>query len=178
MRLLGPTLLAAALAAALVAPAWADDCSPGAPVCLPQPPGSVEVNPGPATGDLGFDRLSLGQVGSPGRLTPIDAVIPMPLAVAPLALSPAEASGDAAPDFDSLSVPMRYQDPSDVSCGIQALGMAMDGLGIGAPESSAMLGFLQNNGMMYDFGTGVEELAYAAQSFGYKGSYAFHDATL
>ena len=32
--------------------------------------------------------------------------------------------------------------------------------------------------MMYDFGTGVEELAYAAQSFGYRGSYAFHDASL
>ena len=32
--------------------------------------------------------------------------------------------------------------------------------------------------MMYDFGTGVEELAFAAESFGYRGSYAFHDASL
>ncbi len=29
--------------------------------------------------------------------------------------------------------------------------------------------------MMYDFGTGVEELAYAAQNFGYKGTIPFHN---
>ncbi|NIS82207.1 MAG: hypothetical protein GTO14_18825, partial [Anaerolineales bacterium] len=73
---------------------------------------------------------------------------------------------------------MRYQDPSDVSCGVQALGMAMGGLGGPAPSSNALLGFLQGEGMMYDFGTGVEELAYAAQSFGYKGSVPFHDWSL
>jgi len=31
---------------------------------------------------------------------------------------------------------------------------------------------------MYEFGTGVEELAYAAQAFGYRGSLAFHDWSL
>jgi hypothetical protein len=32
--------------------------------------------------------------------------------------------------------------------------------------------------MMYDFGTGVEELAFAAQSFGYKGALPFHGGDL
>ena len=86
--------------------------------------------------------------------------------------------GAPPPSFSALEVPLRYQQPGDVSCGVQALGMALDGLDGAAPTSSALLGFLQGNGMMYDFGTGVEELAYAAQSFGYRGSYAFHGASL
>ena len=173
MRLLGPPVLAAALAALIVSPTWAD-CSAEDPACLPQPPDSVEVNPEPATGDGAF-----GQVSSPGLLTPLEAVIPMHLhAVEVVPLAGDTSAGASAPVFTGLDVPMRYQDPGDVSCGIQALGMALDGLGGGAPESSAMLGFLQSKGMMYYFGTGVEELAYAAQSFGYKGSYSFHDGTL
>jgi len=183
MRLLGITLLAAVLAAVLVIPAAAQDCIPNDPVpagetsdsgypasCLPLPPSSVEVST-----HAGSSSATLTDLGPPGVLMPLEAVIPMPLhavEVVPLA-------GDSsAPVFSSLAVPMRYQDPGDVSCGIQALGMALDGLGGGAPESSAMLGFLQSKGMMYDFGTGVEELAYAAQSFGYRGSYSFHDGTL
>ena len=31
---------------------------------------------------------------------------------------------------------------------------------------------------MYDWGTGVEELAYAARYFGFQGSYAFHNWNL
>ena len=161
---------AAFIAALLFAsfPASAD-CPVGDPACLPAPPGSVQVNPHPATADG-----DLTSVEAVGELVPLEAVISMPAPradVVPL--------GDvSAPSFSSLSVPVRYQDPSDVSCGVQALGMALDGLGAGAPASSALLGFLQGNGMMYDFGTGVEELAYAAQSFGYRGSYAFHNASL
>jgi predicted double-glycine peptidase len=169
MRLIRLFTWAAFLAALLFAafPASAD-CPVGDPACLPAPPGSVQVNPHPATADG-----DLTDVEAVGEFIPLEAVIPMPAPradVVPL--------GNSAPSFSSLSVPVRYQDPSDVSCGVQALGMALDGLGAGAPASSALLGFLQGNGMMYDFGTGVEELAYAAQSFGYRGSYAFHNASL
>jgi hypothetical protein len=128
------------------------------------PPSSVEVST-----HAGSSTADLTDLGSPGVLVPLEAVIPMPLhAVEVVPLEGDSSNGADAPVFAGLDVPMRYQDPGDVSCGIQALGMALDGLGGGAPESSAMLGFLQKNGMMYDFGTGVEELAYAAQSFGYK----------
>src|SRR3990170_2427597 len=187
MRLLGLTLLAAVLAAVLVLPAAAQDCVPNDPAppgetsdsgnpasCLPLPPSSVEVST-----HAGSSAADLTDLGSPGVLVPLEAIIPMPLhAVEVVPLAGDSSAGANAPVFSGLDVPMRYQDPGDVSCGIQALGMALDGLGGGAPESSAMLGFLQSKGMMYDFGTGVEELAYAAQSFGYKGSYSFHDGTL
>src|SRR3990172_6866802 len=187
MRLLGLTLLAAVLAAVLVLPAAAQDCIPTAPArrgepsdsgnpasCLPLPPSSVEVSI-----HAGSAEADLTDLGSPGVLIPLEAVIPMPLhAVEVVPLAGDSSAGASAPVFSGLDVPMRYQDPGDVSCGVQALGMALDGLGGGAPESSAMLGFLQSNNMMYDFGTGVEELAYAAQSFGYKGSYSIHDGPL
>jgi len=73
---------------------------------------------------------------------------------------------------------MRYQTAGDVSCGVQALGMALDGIEGSAPTSNSLLGFLQDQGMMYDFGTGVEELAHAAQNFGYAGSLPFHGWSL
>jgi hypothetical protein len=56
--------------------------------------------------------------------------------------------------------------------------MAFDGLGGGTPTSSAILEQLESNNMMYDFGTGVEELAHTAQNFGYKGSRPFHNWSL
>ena len=87
-------------------------------------------------------------------------------------------------EWTSVPVPMRWQpgDPSDVSCGVQALGMALDGLaakgGATAPASSSLMGSLSTNGLMYDFGTGVEELAYAARAAGFPGSFPFHDWSL
>jgi hypothetical protein len=69
---------------------------------------------------------------------------------------------------------MRWQEPADVSCGVQALGMAFDGIGGDTPSSPSIRNFLEDQGMMYDFGTGVEELAFAAQNFGYKGSIPIH----
>ena len=69
----------------------------------------------------------------------------------------------------SLPLPMRYQNPADAgdeSCGLQALGMAFDGLGGAAPTSASMTDLLSRAGMLYEYGTGVEVLAIAAQSFG------------
>jgi hypothetical protein len=110
-------------------------------------------------------------------LTPLDQIIPMP--PPPLALSISESSAEPSlPTFAALSLPLRQQDPSDPTCGTQALGMALDGLSGSAPSSSSLWGFLESQSMTYDFGTGVEELAHAAQSFGYAGSLPFHDANL
>jgi len=161
-------LVGAAILAALLVPlltALADDsCPPGG--CPLPPPQSREVNPAPARADG-----SAVEVATAGDLPPIEITVHV--------LAPA--FGEPAPigtSIETIAVPVRYQDPGDVSCGVQALGMALDALPGAAPTSSAMLGLLQDNGMMYDFGTGLEELAYAAQSYGYKGSFAFHSASL
>jgi predicted double-glycine peptidase len=166
--------LVAALIAALfvLAPVAFADCPPGNPECELFPPESEEVNPDPGSG-VGL----AGEVASPGPLLPVQVVIPMPLPRLAGA-SPVMVAVGAPANLPRIEIPLRYQDQDDVSCGVQALGMALDGLEGAAPTSPALLGFLQDQGMMYDFGTGVEELAYAAQSFGYRGSYAFHGATL
>jgi hypothetical protein len=164
LRMLVLLLLAAALCGFAASPAT--DCPPGSPDCPLEPPQTIEINPHPRSADG-----ELAPVEAPGALTPVQAVIPMPpptyVDVVPLP--------EGAPYFETLDVDMRYQGEGDVSCGVQALGMALEGLGAPAPASSALMDFLQQNGMFYDFGTGVEELAYAAQAHGYGGAYAFHN---
>jgi len=161
MRAIRVVLLAVATAVPLILarPAFAD-CPPEDPACRLIPAQSVEVHDDPS-----WVRGTLDVVPEPGRLL----TVPIPdLFVASVPL-------DApAPAVSRLDVPLRMQNPSDVSCGVQALGMALAGLDAAAPTSDALLGFLQGNRMMYDFGTGVEELALAAQAFGYRGSSPFH----
>ena len=159
--------VAAALAAVFVLPAAAAGCLPGDPACVPAPPSSIQVNPDPA-----LAGGAITDVGAVGSLVPLEFVLPAP-AVAVEPLAPA-----SVPSFPTLSLPLRYQDPSDASCGVQALGMALSAIPGSPPTSPALLGFLQGNGMMYDFGTGVEELAFAAQSFGYKGALPFYGGDL
>jgi len=82
----------------------------------------------------------------------------------------------------SLAIPLRTQDPSEVTCGFQALGMVMDFLGPlsgeAVPTDDHLVSHISNQGLLSEWGTGVEELAYTARSFGYAGSYAFHNWTL
>ncbi len=190
MRILRVFISAALMAAVFVLalPAAADGCPPpgqspgdGAELdCRLSPLQSRQVNPysSLATGGLSSlddvstrlaahfsTPLSLGD-GSRSGSSPV-FVDQVPIA-----------SGSGAPPFGTLDLRMRYQDPSDVSCGVQALGMALDGLGPPGPASSAMLGYLQGQGMMYDFGTGVEELAFTAQSYGYADSQPFYGGSL
>ncbi len=168
------TLTAAALFAALfvlVLPVHAD-CGDGDPTCILEPPISVEIRTASTSGDAS------ATAAESSALTPLDFTVPMPLprrveALSASAYSEPE-STDSIPDFTSLSIPLRYQTAGDVSCGVQALGMALDGINGSAPTSSSILGFLQDQGMMYNFGTGVEELAHAAQNFGYASSLPFH----
>ena len=152
------------------------DCGDGDPRCIIEPPLSVEIRTGSTSGDASVTA------SKSGALTPLDFAIPMPLPRRVEALSVSAQSEpnstDSIPDFTSLSIPMRYQAAGDVSCGVQALGMALDGFDGSAPTSTSILGFLQDQGMMYNFGTGVEELAHAAQNFGYAGSLPFHGWSL
>jgi hypothetical protein len=146
--------------------ASAESCPPDNPNCKIEPPQSIEVNPNP----LHADGSSI-ELPEPGALSPQIVPMPLPRRVDPLPL-------DDIPPFETLPVPLRLQDPADISCGVQALGMAMSGLGEDAPGSAAIHALLEASGMMYDFGTGVEELAYAAQSLGYEGSLPFYGWTL
>ncbi len=152
------------------------DCGDGDPTCILEPPISVEIRTDSTSGDAS------ATTAESGALAPLDFTVPMPLprrVEAPLVSAQSEfKSTDSIPDFTSLSIPMRYQTAGDVSCGVQALGMALDGIEGSAPTSNSLLGFLQDQGMMYDFGTGVEELAHAAQNFGYAGSLPFHGWSL
>jgi murein DD-endopeptidase MepM/ murein hydrolase activator NlpD len=76
-------------------------------------------------------------------------------------------------------VPERLQPHVDVICGIKALQIAFARLDKSpAPETEALYDFMQQKGLIYDFGTGVEELAYTAWVFGYRGSFAFYHWTL
>ena len=86
------------------------------------------------------------------------------------------------PGFDSLAVPQLYQDPNDATCGAASLGMALEFLALNgegnAPSQAALVGDLKEAGLLYETGTGVEELAYLARNHGYQGTTAFHDWTL
>jgi hypothetical protein len=152
------------------------DCGDSDPTCLLEPPISVEIRTDSTSGDASVTAAESG------ALTPLDFAVPMPLprrVEAPLVSPQSEIEGTGSvPDFASLSIPMRYQAAGDVSCGVQALGMALDGIDGSAPTSNSLLDFLQDQGMMYDFGTGVEELAHAAQNFVYVGSLPFHGWSL
>jgi len=89
---------------------------------------------------------------------------------------------DSPPSVRSLAIPQRYQDPSDVTCGAAALGMALEFLSLKgegqAPSQGTMISALKNSGLLYETGTGVEELTFLARQNGYRGTTAFHDWTL
>jgi predicted double-glycine peptidase len=89
---------------------------------------------------------------------------------------------DAKTVVKSLAVPLRIQDAGEVTCGVQALGMLMDFRGPlsgeAVPTDDQLISYISSQGLLYEWGTGVEELAYTARAFGYAGSYAFHNWTL
>ncbi len=161
-------ILLSALSARLVLA----DCPEDDPDCPLDPPQSEQINTDPITGEG-----SSSEVDDPGALEAIESEIQRqgPTIIDP---EPFAQSGITPPKFEKINTPIRWQEPTDVSCGLQALGMTFDGLGGGSPTSNAILENLQSNNMMYDFGTGVEELAYAAQNFGYKGTIPFHNWSL
>jgi len=89
---------------------------------------------------------------------------------------------DSPPDVRSLAIPQRYQNPEDMTCGAAALGMALEFLSLNgegaSPSQETLVNNLKNSGLLYETGTGVEELAFLARQYGYQGTTAFHDWTL
>ena len=148
------------ISALMASPALAQ-CPEGDPDCPLDPPQSEQIDTDPVNADG-----ATGEADDPGALKPIESDLEGqgPAIIAPVPLAP---KGASPPDFEKIQIPVRWQEPPDVSCGVQALGMAFDGLGGGTPTSNAILEHLESNNMMYDFGTGVEELAHTAQNFGY-----------
>ncbi len=136
----------------------------------------VNPDPEPEEGELSEIDAS-GSVQQQLVAVPVSSEAPPLMDIAPQ-------TGAASPVLAySLGVPMRYQESVDVSCGVQALGMAMDYLALGegqetAPKSEQLLTAISDEGLLYEWGTGVEELAYLARGQGYAGSYSFHDWTL
>jgi len=189
----------AAFALILVRPAGAD-CDPTTdPSCRLTPLQSRQVNPAPAYSSgvsvdqaeggaltpAGLGQMPLVAAGSVAGDQPpavssqaSDSAVSGPPSAVSSSPSIVDSPSSSAPSFPSLDLRLRYQVPGDISCGVQALGMALDGLDGQAPTSAALLDFLIGQGMLYDFGTGVEELAYAAASFGYAQARPVHDWTL
>jgi hypothetical protein len=151
----------------LAQPAFAQ-CEQGDEDCPLIPPQSREITTNDGAG-AGLETVSDGQVNS---LQPVD--VPPP----PFVLNAGEPDAGLrlpASTFNSIDVRLRLQAPGDNSCGVQALGMALDGLEGIAPKSDALVGYLNEQGYLYEGGTGVEELTAAARYFGYSGSYPFYD---
>jgi len=159
-------------------------CAEGAPPPTPvpgriTPPEIRGVNPHPAPEEGVLSEIETS--GSVEQL-PVGVTVsteaPVYLELAP------QTSGSIPSVSTALGVPLRFQPASDidVSCGVQALGMVMDfqalATGDETPTSAEMLSQLGANGLLYDHGTGVEELAYLARQNGYAGSYSFHNWNL
>ena len=149
----------------------------------PQPPERITapeisgLNP-----DVVMSEGNQGETHPSGILSPLEIQLPFPVAPPTyIQLEPQKIQipGSA---VQSLAVPLRFQDPDQPTCGLQALGMVMDfmelGSGAEAPTYQQLLSFISRQELYYEWGTGVEELAYSAREFGYPGSFAFHGWTL
>jgi hypothetical protein len=82
---------------------------------------------------------------------------------------------------NNLSVPLRTQEEGSVECGAASLGMLFDYFAAKdpanrAPSNEELVDYMEGNNLIYEWGTGVEELAYTARQMGYEGSYSFCDA--
>lgn len=132
--------------------------------------------------DVVMSEGNQGETHPSGIFLPLEIQLPFPAAPpAYIQLEPQKIQNPGSA-VQSLAVPLRIQDPDQPTCGLQALGMVMDfmelGYGAEAPIDQQLLSLISRQGLYYEWGTGVEELAYSAREFGYAGSYAFQGWTL
>ncbi|MCK5634638.1 MAG: SH3 domain-containing protein, partial [Anaerolineales bacterium] len=167
-RIIIAAILAVGAICALAFPAIAG-CPEDDPACKLIPPESREVRVSSSEADLDFSEAYLSHALAPIPMPPPTLLQPITGVIGSISL---------APEFTTIALPLRHQDSADVSCGAQALGMALEPLEGAAPSSAAILEFLRQHDYLYSFGTGVEELALTAQEFGYAGSVSFHNWSL
>lgn len=162
MRVILAAILVIAALALVAGPAGAD--CPDGQDCPLEAPQSREVSRAPEP------AADLAAIPDPA------GVIPMPL---PVRLEVGlGGEGGAIPAIERLRVPLLRQGAEEVTCGAYALAMALSGLPGAPPSAEAILEHLRAQGWLYEFGTGVEELAATAAHFGYAGTLPFHDGSL
>ena len=115
----------------------------------------------------------MGETHPSGSFSPADISLPVFLDSPPfVALEP---------QFPDQEFPVHNPggDFSNVNCGPSALSYALKILNptgkIPETTTDQLSNFLSARGLIYDWGTGVEELTYAARELGYEGSSFFHD---
>jgi len=142
-----------------------------------KPPWITGINPDPALSTEEQEELTAAGIADLAAGVEVPLLAPAPDYVD---LIPQE-SADPSIDNDPLAVPQLYQDPSDATCGAAALGMALEFLSLNgegqAPSQAALISDLKNSGLLYETGTGMEELAFLARQHGYQGTSAFHEWT-
>lgn len=169
------------LIAAVLCAAAAVICSPAQAAGAPGPPPPENRVTAPDIAGVNPDvALSEGYQGD----IPPSGIVSSPAVDPPafVAVSQPAAAGSR-PRTDPLAVPLRTQDPADVTCGAAALGMALDRAALtaggDAPTTAELIAGLRSSGLLYEgVGTGAEELAYLARQHGFRGSWAFHGWTL
>src|SRR3990170_3562185 len=102
IRLLVAAAILAALSILVLPAAAGQGCPPGSPGCPLPPPQSREVNPAPARADG-----SAVEVPKVGELAPVEITVHV---LAPAFVEPAPVGAS----FETISVPVRYQNPEDV----------------------------------------------------------------
>ena len=153
----------------------------GDPLASPTPPAPGRVASPEITGLC--PAVSLSE-GIQGETHPSDIFSGLDISVpGPKTIEVESSKMSSVPEMEvSLAVPLRRQAPGSVHCGPAALGMAMDymNLKMGGrnPSTPEIVAFLEERGMIYGWGTGVEELVYAARAYGYPGSRSFNNWTL
>ena len=153
----------------------------GDPLASPTPPAPGRVASPEITGL--YPAVFLSE-GIQGETHPSDILFTPDISVPGLKTIELEPTGKGKPpELDiQLAVPIRKQAPGSVHCGPAALGMAMDDMNLKMggrnPSTPEIVAFLEERGLMYGWGTGVEELVQAARAFGYPGSRSFSGWTL
>ncbi len=140
----------------------------------PQPTGWITapvisgINP-----DVVLSEGNVGETHPSDSFSPVDISLPVLLDSPPFVALEPHTSEQVIVD----NTPAR--DFSDVNCGPSALAHALYMLNPAEkiPETTLnqLSSFLAARGLMYDWGTGIEELTFAAREIGFKGSYFFQD---
>lgn len=117
--------------------------------------------------------------GNLGDTHPSGSFVPIGISLPALMDPPTYVDLESQSDSQVIPPPNLSRKINNVNCGPASLAQALkildpEGKGL-APTTNQLSDFLSARGLMYDWGTGVEELAFAAREFGYEGSIPFQN---